>query len=203
MTGRGPGAPDGRDALGGGAAKGVVARMAGAWRDPAASFLAERPAGEPRLLAYAFGASLFLTLGRIAAGVIRPDEAAAAAGEGIGGGGWIAVQIFAGLSFLPLALYGAAALIGLIARLCGGAGGWADGRLAFFWSGFAAGPPAMAAYGVGAALAGGALAGALGGLVWLWLLSPMLAAAYGFAPRKVALVFAVLALAAFALRIAA
>ncbi|MEM7525977.1 MAG: hypothetical protein AAF360_19930 [Pseudomonadota bacterium] len=182
------------------ASAGVVARVASAWRDPAAAFAAERPAPEPRLLAFAFGASLFITMGRMAAEIARPEGMIAAAEQGIGPTGWFAVQVFAGLSFLPLALYAAAALIGLICRIFGGTGGWADTRLAFFWSGFAAGPPAVLAYILGGAIGGAALAGALGGALWLWLLAPMLAAAHGFAASRVVAVFVCLVIAAFAIR---
>lgn len=185
----------------GGAAppRGLVARMVTAWRDPAGSFDVERPAGEPRLLAYAFGASLFITLGRMTAEVVRPSGMIAAAEQGIDPIGWLAIQVFAGLSFLPLALYGVAALLGLIARRFGECS-WSDARLALFWSGFAAGPLGLVAYGVGAFASGGALAGGLAGVIWLGLLAPMLARAGGFSPVRVGLVFVAVVLAAFALR---
>lgn len=186
---------------------GVVARVFAAWRDPGGSFEAERPRGEPRLLAYAFGASVFLTLGRMAAEVVRPDRFAAAAAEGVEPIGWIAVQVFAGLSFTPLALYGAAALIGLIAKLCGGTSAsgslWSDMRLAFFWSGFCAGPLGVAAQVAGAAVVGAAVGGAVAGAVWLALLAPMIARAGGFALGRTALVILAFAIAAFALRASA
>ena len=115
----------------------LASRVAGAFRAPGASYLAEKAPGlnERRLIAYGFGAALFLTLGRVMAETIRPELAAGA--ERVP---WFAATILIGFSFGVLALYAIAALIRLVCRAFGGEGGWAETRLALFWSGLAAGP---------------------------------------------------------------
>ncbi|MEX2520742.1 MAG: hypothetical protein WD969_15575 [Paracoccaceae bacterium] len=175
---------------------GLTGRIAGAWAAPAASWSAEwrDGAGEPRLLAYAMGASAFLALGDVAAEAVHPVLAVGEARTP-----WFAMRVFAGLSFFPLALYASAALIRLVCRAAGGAGGWRESRLALFWSGFASGPIAALILAFGAALGAGAAAKIGAGLVWLWLLAPMLAAAHGFRRGSVLAVFAGLAAASFAL----
>lgn len=182
---------------------GLAARVVGAWRDPAGSWRAEWRADPPeaRLLAIAFGASVFLTLGPLAAETIRPELA-----TGEERTPWFAARLLIGLSFLPLSLYAIAALIGIVSRLCGGetaAGGsrWKAVRLAFFWSAFASGPFAALSHAVAAA-AGAAAAGSLtAGLMWLGLFVPMLAAAQGFRTLRVALVFASVAASVFLLAV--
>lgn len=179
-------------------AEGLTGRIARAWAAPAASWRAEWRSGigEPRLLAYAMGASAFVTLGALAAEAIHPalalDEKQRQA--------WFAARLLAGLSFFPLALYGSAALIRLAARACGGVGGWRETRLALFWSGLASGPVAAIVLALGAMLGAGALSQPLAGLVWVLLLAPMLAAAHGFSRWAVLGVFLALAAASFALR---
>ncbi|MEM7544427.1 MAG: hypothetical protein AAF367_02740 [Pseudomonadota bacterium] len=150
---------------------------------------------EPRLLAYVFGLCIFLTFGRVGSEMIRPDATA-----DLDRMGWLAAQVFAGFSFLPLALYGAAALIGLICRSVGGIGTYRDTRLAFFWSGLAAGPVALLAQLAATATASATLGSALSGLVWLVLLCPMLAAAHEFRLIRVGAALMSLVAIAFALR---
>jgi hypothetical protein len=177
--------------------RGLAGRIAAAWTDPAGSWAAERGAGEGRLGAFAFGAALFQTLARAAAETLAPSVAAADRMA------FFAATALIGLSFGVLALYVAAALIRVICRLLGGAGGWAEMRLALFWSGLAAGPALAALHALGAAL-GAPAAGALaGGAVWAILLAPMLAVAEGFARRRVYAVFAALAVISAALSAAA
>lgn len=173
----------------------LVGRIGFAWRDPAASWRAEwtPPPPEARLVAVSFGAALFLTLGPVASEAIRPM---AAFGEDRAP--WFAARLLIGFSFLPLALYGAAALIALVCKLFRGAapgegGSWKACRLAFFWSALASGPVAALIHALGALANASAIATALAGLVWLALLAPMLAAAQGFRVSRVALVFAVIA----------
>lgn len=161
-----------------------------AWRAltaPGASFREENHAGltEPRLVAFAFGASLFLTLGRVLAETIRPELAL-----GEDRTAWFAATILIGFSFGVLALYAFAAVIRLICRLFRGAGSWADTRLALFWSGAAAGPLIMLGHALGAAVDGRSLGALIGGAVWVIWFAPMLAAAHGFAPWKVGAVLA-------------
>ncbi|MFV0476102.1 MAG: hypothetical protein ACK5MQ_18150 [Pikeienuella sp.] len=177
-------------------ARGLTGRIAAAWAGPAESWRAEWRAGvgEPRLLAYAMGASAFLTLGAMAAEAIRPELAMGDEREA-----WFAARFFAGLSFFPLALYLSAALIRLAARAFGGSGGWRETRLALFWSGLVSGPAAALVLAFGAGLGAGAPSRALAGLIWVLLLAPMLAAAHGLSRWSVLSVFAALAAAAFAL----
>lgn len=174
--------------------QGLPGRVIAALRDPAVSFHDESPTGEPRLLAYAFGTSLMLTLARIGSELVAPGVTA-----GPDGAPWIAAQFLAGLSFLPLSLYGVAALLRVICRQFGGTGGWADTRLAFFWSGLVCGPIALVAHIVGTAGAGAGFGNAAAGLVWIWFLSPMLAAAHGFSRWTVLLGFVIVAACVFAL----
>lgn len=170
--------------------------MIAAWRDPAASFVAEKEdaEGEPRVLAFAFGAAVFLTLGPVAAEAIRPALAL-----GDERTPWFAARVFIGLSFLPLSLYAAAAALRLICRAFGGSGGWRDTRLALFWSALATGPAAATAHAFSAASGASSVGGALAGLLWIWLLAPMLARAHGFRPIAVFAAFGVLASCVFLL----
>lgn len=176
-------------------ATGVTGRIAAAWASPGASWAREwEEASEARLLAYAFGTCIFLVLGQIGAEIIRPTAAI-----GDDRQAWFAAQVFAGLSFFPLSLYASAALMRLIARGFGGSGSWRQTRLALFWSGFASGPLAAMTLVVGATFAAGDIARPLAGLAWAGLLAPMLAAAHGFRPSRVAAVFILLAAGAFML----
>lgn len=167
----------------------LASRVVGAYRAPAASFHREASYGltERRLVAYAFGASLFLTLGRVMAESIRPELAIGAERTP-----WFAATILIGFSFGVLALYGIAALIRIIARLFGGAGGWAETRLALFWSGLATGPLMAFGHVAGAAIDGRSLGAFIGGAIWAVLFAPMLAAAHGFSAWKVAAFLAIL-----------
>ena len=167
----------------------LLARVITAFRTPGVSFVAERSLGltERRLIAYAFGATLFLTLGRVMAETVRPELAL-----GPERMAWFAATILIGFSFGLLALYAIAAVIRIIARAFGGSSGWAETRLALFWSGLAAGPLIALAHIVGAMIEGRSLAAMLGGMVWAILFLPMLSAANGFSVWRVALVFGVL-----------
>lgn len=49
-------------------------------------------------------------------------------------------QMVSQLLFLPLFYYGLAALVTAVSRLCGGVGGWKNGRVAVFWSTLVAAP---------------------------------------------------------------
>ncbi len=166
----------------------LMARVITAFRTPGASFIAERSIGltERRLIAYAFGATLFLTLGRVMAETVRPELAIGP--ERVP---WFAATILIGFSFGLLALYAIAALIRILTRIFGGSSGWAETRLALFWSGLAAGPLIALANIVGAMVDGRSLAAMLGGAVWAILFLPMLAAANGFSVWRVALFVAV------------
>ena len=173
----------------------LAGRIVAAWRDPAGSWRAEwAPApSEARLVALAFGASLFLTIGPLAAEAIRPAEA-----FGDERAPWFAARLLIGFSFLPLSLYAVAALLRLVSAACGGAapgegGGWKACRLAFFWSALASGPVAAIVHALGAIAGASSFGAAASGAVWLALLAPMLAAAQGFRLMRVALVFAVIA----------
>lgn len=161
----------------------LTSRIVDAVRAPGMSYLAEKARGltERRLIAYGFGAALFLTLGRVLAETVRPELATGA--DRIP---WFAATILIGFSFGLLALYGIAALIRILCRLFGGQGGWAETRLALFWSGLAAGP--MIAFGhlIGAAIDGRSLGALIGGAVWALLFVPMLAAAQGLSAWRIA-----------------
>ncbi|MEL7463665.1 MAG: hypothetical protein AAFN79_06340 [Pseudomonadota bacterium] len=176
----------------------LAGRIAYAWSAPAASWRAEwsGPPPESRLIALAFGAALFLTLGPVAAEAIRPTLAL-----GEERAPWFAARLLIGFSFLPLALYLVAALFALICKVFRGAapgdgGSWKACRLALFWSALASGPAAAVTYAVGAAINAPEAASLVAGVLWAGLLAPMLAAAQGFPLYRVAIVFAALAVAA-------
>ena len=173
----------------------LPARAVHAWMAPRASLIAERANGEGRLLAYAFGAAFFLTLGPILAEAAAPTAQSAEDRTG-----WVAARLFTGLSFGVLALYGVAALLNLGARLFGGASDGVGARAALFWSGFASGPVAVLAHVGGAAAGASEWGGIAGGLLWCALLAPMTSAVYDFSRLRVATVFAAIAIAAFALK---
>lgn len=174
----------------------LIGRMALAWRSPGESWGEERSSGrgEPRLLAFAFGACAFLTMGEMAAEVIRPVLAVGDARTP-----WFASRFIAGFSFFPLALYVSAALMGLIAKSLKGEGDWSGTRLALFWSGLVSGPLAAVILAGGAAADLTEQARLAAGLIWVLLLAPMLAAAHGFRPWRVLAVILALTGAAFLL----
>lgn len=182
-------------ALGAGAAP-LWRRMAHAWAAPASSWRVEWSAGvtEGRLLALAMGAAGWTTLGRVAAEAAQP-----AAAFGDERPAWFTAQIFVGLSFLPLSLYLVAALAGLAARAAGGMDErhWSRARLAFFWSGFAAGPVGAVIATLAAAAGATAFGAMAAGVIWLALWAPMLAAAHGFRVAPVIAAFATLIGAVF------
>ena len=167
----------------------LATRIIGAYSRPRGSFHEERTSGldERRLIAIGFGATLFLPLGRVMAESVRPELAV-----GPDRTAWFAATILIGFSFGLLALYAIAALIRLVCRAIGGGGGWAETRLALFWSGLAAGPFIAFGHVLGALIEGRSLAALLGGVCWAVLFIPMLAAAQGFSTGKVALFFAIL-----------
>ena len=106
---------------------GLTGRILFGLRAPLEAMRAEVAArhGEPRLMAYAFGASIFLTLGPVLAEVIRPALAL-----GDERSGWFAARLLIGLSFLPLGLYVSAAIVRVVCLGFGGAGDWPVARLA-------------------------------------------------------------------------
>lgn len=171
---------------------GLTGRILYGWRAPLEAMRAEVAAqhGEPRLLAYAFGASVFLTLGPVLAEVIRP---ALAVGEDRSA--WFAARLLIGLSFLPLGLYVSAAIVRLICIGFGGAGDWKAARLALFWSALVSGPLAVLAHVVGAAIGLSWFGGTVAGLLWALWLAPALSVTMGFEPRRAYVALGVLALA--------
>jgi hypothetical protein len=182
---------------------GLVDRMARTWRAPRAAVRAEiAGASEARLMFYAlFGSALF-TLATVAEQALNP-----APGVQDHGARLVVAQMVAGLFFRPLALYGAAGLLGFACRAAGGRGSWRDTRVATFWSALVAAPAGVALAAAGAALSGvggapqavAAAGASAGSLVWAALLAPALAEAHGF--RSAWTVFG--GLAAFALGVAA
>lgn len=169
----------------------LTARIAAAWTGAGVSWRAEKARGleEGRLLALGFGASLFLTIARIGSEIAAPrvaigDERTA----------WIAATVFIGFSFGVLALYAVAAVSRLIAKLFGGAGGWAETRLALFWSGLAAGPAAAFIHILLAVAGAPGAGGTVAGVIWAGLFAPMLAAAHGFQAQRVYASFAIIAI---------
>ena len=170
----------------------LVGRIFAAWRAPAASWRSEWTPTPPeaRLVALAFGAALFLTIGPVAAEAIRPSAA-----FGDERAPWFAARLLIGFSFLPLSLYAVAAILRIVSSAFGGVapgegGSWKACRLAFFWSALASGPVAALAHAVGAIAGAPGVGAAVAGVAWLALLSPMLAAAQGFRVSRVAAVFA-------------
>lgn len=178
---------------------GLTGRILFGWRAPLDAMRTEVAAhhGEPRLLAYAFGASVFLTLGPVLAEVIRPTLAV-----GDERSAWFAARLLIGLSFLPLALYLSAAIVRLICLAFGGDGDWKAGRLALFWSALVSGPLAVLAHVAGAALGVAWLGAAIAGVLWAIWLAPALAVTMGFEPRRAYAALGVLALASLAMQAA-
>ena len=187
---------------------GLAPRIAYGWRAPGNSWRREWGAApsEARLVAMAFGAAFFLTLGPVASEAIAPRLAAG--DERLP---WFAARLLIGLSFLPLALYVVAGLLGGLCRLFGGVppdgkgdgegGIWRAARLALFWSGLVTGPIAVSVH-IIAAFAGAATVGAyLAGLVWAAALTAMIAEAMSFAFWRVAIFAACVMSTALALPI--
>ncbi|WP_339949879.1 hypothetical protein [uncultured Albimonas sp.] len=180
--------PDGRPAP-----RGLVGRIAAAWSGRHREVIrADLEAGvsESRLLAYAMGTGLLLLITSLPA--VLADRGRDAAASGAGGaalsvGEVVTMQVVANLFFLPLFLYGVAALARMLLRLFGGTGGWQATRLAVFWAPLAAAPASLAAAAITSMLAvagAGALAlsapGALAGAAGLWFWCAGLAEAHGF-----------------------
>lgn len=183
--------------LGGAQAGGLTGRILYAWRVPVDAIRAEVAShhGEPRLMAYAFGASVFLTLGPVLAEVLRPSLTI-----GADASAWFAARLLIGLSFLPLGLYVSAAIVRVICRAFGGAGDWKVARLALFWSALVSGPLAALAHIAGAVLGVAWLGGAVAGLLWAVWLAPALAVTMGFDIRRTYIVLGMLALASLAMQ---
>lgn len=186
---------------------GLVNRILAGWRDLRGSFRAEIAAGhqEPRLLAYAMGGCVALVLARAPQSVLGMLDGAAAAGEPVSATMLVVMQVVAALFFLPLMLYGVAALARMALRLFGGKGGWFDTRLAVFWSLVLAAPILLVgglfSFGFALTNEAGRLAGlpsVIAQLIWLRFWAEGLAEAHalrsGF-PIFVAMAFAAAILA--------
>jgi hypothetical protein len=180
-------------------AGGLTGRILYGWRSPLEAIQSEVSAhhGEPRLLAYAFGASVFLTLGPVLAEVVRP---ALAVGEDRSA--WFAARLLIGLSFLPLGLYVSAAMVRAICLGFGGVGDWKAARLALFWSALVSGPLAMLAHVAGAVISVTWLGGAVAGLLWAVWLAPAVSATMGFELRRAYVALGVLAVASLGMQAA-
>lgn len=185
--------------LGGAQAGGLTGRILYAWRTPVDAIRAEAAAhhGEPRLLAYAFGASVFLTLGPVLAEVLHPALAI-----GADRAAWFSARLLIGLSFLPLGLYVSAAIVRLICLAFGGEGDWKAARLALFWSALVSGPLAVLAHIGGALLGVSWLGGTVAGLLWAIWLAPALSVMMEFELRRAYVALGVLALASLAMQAA-
>jgi hypothetical protein len=187
--------------------RGIVEAVFAAYprfRESMARQLEERP-GESRLLAYAMGVCLALFLGRLPALLYAPRGSL----EG-GLAAHVTMSLVSILFFLPLFLYGVAALVGIVARAFGGTGGWYETRLATFWGLLVAAPLQLTAALASNALSltGVSVAGiatsVAAGLVAAWIWAACLAEAHGF--RHTGAVFAAMFVAlnaAFLLIVAA
>lgn len=170
------------------ARRGLVAEVAGAYRDPRGAMARQVAAGlsEPRaffhlMLACGLGFVASLPNAVRAARGIEADDPLAAA---------VAAHFFGYVFVAPLLLYGVAALLHLAARAFGGRGGFLAARAALFWALVLAAPMALGLALAGALLemAGGGrllpwlgLLGYAGFAFWIWLLAASLAEAEGFA----------------------
>ena len=183
--------------LGGAQTGGLTGRILYGWRLPVDAIRAEVASnhGEPRLLAYAFGASVFLTLGPVVAEVLRP-----ALTLGTDASAWFAARLLIGLSFLPLGLYVSAAFLRVVCLGFGGEGDWKAARLALFWSALVSGPLAVLAHIGGAVLGVSWLGGAVAGLFWAIWLAPALSVTMGFELRRAYVALGVLALASLGMQ---
>ena len=175
------------------APRGLVGRIAAAWSGRHREVIrADLEGGltESRLLAYVMGAGLLMLLASLPTVMAeRARQAAIAGGQAAvpSVGEVVTMQVVADLFFVPLFLYGVAALLRIVLRLFGGTGGWQATRLAVFWAPLAAAPATL----LGAALASlltvagaGTLAisipGELAGVAGLWFWCAGLAEAHGF-----------------------
>lgn len=147
------------------------------YHDPRASIrglLATRPS-EGRLLAIAMTAAAMLLVGRLVQGAGTAVDPVARAVE----------QTVSLLFFVPLAYYLLAAVGTVIARACGGTGGWREGRTAFFWAALVSAPPMMLSWLAGLSVAGAPASvtffvGQAGAIFFAWALAQCFAEAFGF-----------------------
>jgi hypothetical protein len=163
---------------------GLTDRFLRTWREPRAATRDEIASGsESRLVFYAFAGSVLFSMAAVAAKTLNPTEIIAQARET-----WVITQIVVGTFFRPLALYGVAAVIGLLCRSAGGTGSYYATRTAVFWTGLVAAPAGVLLTVIGATATGllgapakiGLLGETLGSVVWAALLAPALAEAHGF-----------------------
>lgn len=114
---------------------GLILGVARFYHDPRGSArgMINSDPGEARLLAYAMIAVALLLTGRLITVMANagPDDDVP---------GLLTGQVVSMLFFVPLAYYGLAAIGTSLARLCGGQGGWRDGRAAFFWAALVSAP---------------------------------------------------------------
>jgi hypothetical protein len=169
-------------------AKGVVAAIGAAWRDPRAAMARQMREGatEERALFHLMAACGLGFLASLPAAIrnartVEADDALAAT---VGG------HLFGFLFVAPLLMYGVAALVHLGARAFGAKGPYIRARVALFWALLVGAPIALglALIGVAAEVAFGAgvlrwLAplGYAGLALWLWIFGSSLAEAEGFA----------------------
>jgi hypothetical protein len=165
----------------------LVGRVLSGYGGVRASFRAEAARiSEARLLFYAMlgGGLIFLARMPVLAGMVPAQVPAA---------DFLGAQFVSHVFFLPLALYGLAALSRLGARAFGGTGGWQAGRLALFWALLLAVPLVLAveaattALGVRGTSVGVAVATAPW-IAYLWFWAVCLAESEGF--TRPGLVFA-------------
>ena len=90
---------------------------------------------------------------------------------------WLTYGAFAWIMVAPLALYGLAAVIHIIARIVGGRGSFYSARLALFWS-LLASVPLLLLYGLTAGFIGPGIQKTVVGAAWcagfLWIFVPSL-----------------------------
>jgi hypothetical protein len=175
---------------------GLVDRWRRTWRDTRAVVRNEIETGsESRLIFYALAGSVLFSMAAVAAKTLNPTDLIAQNAEA-----WVITQIVVGTFIRPLALYGVAAIAGLLCRAGGGTGGYYATRTAVFWTGLVAAPVGVGLTIIGATASGllgapdkiGLLGETLGSAVWAYLLAPALAEAHGF--RSTRGIWAVLAL---------
>ena len=170
---------------------GALLGVARFFHDPRASMrglLDSRP-GEGRLFAYAMAAAAIWIVGRIAVllGGMRGGDADHS--------GLVVANAFS-IGFVALLFYALAALGTGLARAFGGAGGWRDGRAAFFWAALVSAPVMMLTGLAPLAMPGApgavlALVAQAGPVFFAWALAECYAEAFGF--RRAWAVFAVIA----------
>lgn len=167
---------------------GLFDRMLRTWSAPRATVQHEIETGsESRLVFYAFAGSVLFSLAALAAKTLNPTEVIARDWDQ-----WVITQTVVGTFFRPLALYGVAAIIGLLCRTAGGTGSYYATRTAVFWTGLVAAPVGVALTVIGATATGllgapekvGLLGETLGSVVWAALLAPALATAHGFSSTR-------------------